>query len=103
MKKLVRDYTIQKMEKEGKNCIVKKVNEEEFLTALKASLLEEVHTLIHVDTKEEMQSEMADVFEILDAFLEVYNIEYVQVFAKKVSKAQSEGRYMQRIVLKINE
>ncbi|MFB4165606.1 phosphoribosyl-ATP pyrophosphohydrolase [Alteribacillus sp. JSM 102045] len=98
--KLVRDYIPQIIEKDGKKCIIRTLNEKEFATELKKKLQEETAEYLQADNDQEALEELADVMEIIHSFAEVHggNIEIVEKIRRE--KQESRGGFKDRIFLK---
>lgn len=89
MNKLVRDRIPEIMKKQGKNPVIKKVTDAEYLTYLYKKLREEVDELIADETAEEV----ADVLEVLHAICVHKGYSPQHVDQLKVEKAKSRGGF----------
>jgi len=65
--KLVRDRIPEIIENSGKKANYRVLSEEEYKQALKDKLLEEVNEFLAAETEPEIQEELADINEVLEA------------------------------------
>ena len=98
--KLVRDRIPEIIGKEGKEAEIIILDDEQYLVELKAKLIEEA-TEVSLSTKrEEVLSELADVREVMDALMQVYEISPMEVSTIQALKAIKRGKFEKKIYLK---
>ena len=93
----IRDNIPEIIEKSGKECDVK-VLDEEYIHKLKEKIIEEAHEVYEAD-KKYIVGELADVLEIIEAIEKYYNIEHGAVEKKKQDKAIKNGRFDKKLLL----
>lgn len=94
--KLVRDKVPEIIREQGKEVVIEKADEEEYVEYLKKKLIEEVSEFINEDNLEEL----VDIREVL-AYLEVFYIESgVDVHTFQVHKRREKGGFGEGFVLK---
>lgn len=93
--KLVRDNIPEMIQKEGKQCSYRILNDNEFVTALKFKLKEEVFEFLESDNIEEL----ADVFEVLATILEVKKITRNDFKTVIDGKRTARGGFKKKILL----
>jgi predicted house-cleaning noncanonical NTP pyrophosphatase (MazG superfamily) len=93
--KLVRDLIPDIIEKDGKSCVTKTLDEKEFISALTTKLDEE--------TKEFMEdadiTELADVQEVINAIVEAKGLSQKEFENIRKAKEASRGGFDKRIFL----
>ena len=77
--KLVRDRIPEIIRKEGKEADIVILSDEQYLVELKAKLIEEATEVSLSKDREEILSELADVREVMDALMQVYEISPMEV------------------------
>ena len=82
--KLIRDNIPEIIEKSGKECDVKVLDDEEYIHKLKEKIIE---------------GELADVLEIVEAIEKYYKIDHGTVEEKKRAKAVSNGKFEKKLLL----
>lgn len=96
--KLVRDNIPEILA--GKNIkIEQKILEdnEEYLEALKAKLIEESKELSQAKTQEEVVEELADILEVYSNILKAYNLSHPEVEQIALKKNQEKGGFSKKI------
>lgn len=96
--KLIRDNIPEIIEKSGKECDVKVLDDEEYIHKLKEKIIEEAHEVYEAD-KKDIVGELADVLEIIETIEKYYNIEHGAVEKKKQDKAIKNGRFDKKLLL----
>ena len=98
--KLVRDRIPEIIRKEGKEAIIEILNDEQYVIELKAKLIEEAIEASKSSTRDEVLSELADVREVMDALMQVYEISPMEVSTIQALKAIKRGKFEKKIYLK---
>lgn len=98
--KLVRDRIPEIIRKEGKEAIIEILNDEQYGIELKAKLIEEATEVSKSSTRDEVLSELADVREVMDALMQVYEISPMEVSTIQALKAIKRGKFEKKIYLK---
>ena len=93
--KLVRDYIPQLIEANGKNCTVKRLDDQAYLAALDQKLCEELTEY----QQDHSMEELADLLEVIHAVIEARGFTYEKVEAIRKAKALERGGFSQRIWL----
>lgn len=96
--KLIRDNIPEIIEKSGKECDVKLLDDEEYIHKLKEKIIEEAHEVYEAD-KIDIVGELADVLEIIEAIEKYYSIEHGAVEKKEQNKAIKNGRSDKKLLL----
>ena len=96
--KLIRDRVVQSIEKDGRIAITRKLDDQEYTDELRKKLLEEVKELLNAHG-DAIVEEMADVYEVLEHLLAVYQIEEEDLLIVKAKKAQIKGKFKKRLFL----
>lgn len=99
--KLVRDRIPEKIRKDrGKEPPTRTLsNDKEFLEYLAKKLLEEGSELGYSLTHGNFTEEMADVFEIITAMLQVKNLTIEDIIAMQKEKREKNGAFEKRILM----
>lgn len=96
--KLVRDKIPEIIHQSGNQCEVATMSEVEFSQALRDKLIEEAQEVITA-SPDNLVSELADLQEVIDSLLVLYEIEH-QVVAKAQERKRAErGGFQQRLNL----
>lgn len=97
--KLVRDFIPQIIEKTGKQYDTRILKEEEYITALKTKLGEEVEEYLEASNDQDSLEELADVLELLHALAKTHGASIEQVEAIRQEKAEKRGGFEERVYL----
>lgn len=100
--KLVRDRIPEIIENDHKTCKTKTLDNNEYLECLKTKLLEECHEEIDAEG-EDINKEIADVLEVLEALENTLHIDHQEVLSIKQKKARSNGAFDKKIYLEYVE
>lgn len=97
--KLVRDNIPDIIVKNGGLPHTRVLHTEEFVTALRAKLLEEAHELVAATSHEEALEELADVLEVVDTLRTVYAVDADRLAGLQQAKRAKRGGFTGRIYL----
>ena len=98
--KLVRDRIPEIIHKEGREADFVVLNDEQYLVELKAKLIEEATEVSLSKDRDEILSELADVREVMDALMQVYEISPMEVSTIQALKAIKRGKFEKKYYLK---
>lgn len=96
--KLVRDRIPEIIQAAGRKCAIETMSEEEFHQVLRDKLIEEAQE-VAAAASTELVTELADVFEVIDALMAVYSIDREVVLAEQKRKRIDRGSFSRRIRL----
>ena len=96
--KLVRDRIPEIIMGAGKMPITRRLNDEEFVAALKLKLVEETNELILAEGLD-IAGEVADVLEVVSAFCDALGISQQEIDKVRSCKAKARGTFRNRIYL----
>lgn len=96
--KLVRDLIPEIIRNDGRECEVMEMSESEYFQALRKKLIEEAQEAA-IAKSEELVSELADLYEVIDAIMAAYGIERDLVLAKQAQRRAERGGFNKRIRL----
>jgi predicted house-cleaning noncanonical NTP pyrophosphatase (MazG superfamily) len=98
--KLVRDKIPDIIKEDGKECKYHVANYDEYKSRLYEKMREELDEFINTPCYEEA----ADMYEVLSAICEAHDMNMVRVEMAAIDKAETRGRFQDRIVLEeVNE
>ncbi len=97
--KLVRDAIPELIRRQGKRCEVTVLTEEQYLHALKEKLVEEAREATQTTTHRDLVTELADLFEVLDALMIVYDITTQTIQKEQERRRKERGGFQQRLCL----
>ena len=95
--KLVRDRTVERLEKA--NCIVKYriMDSKEYINELNKKLLEEAKEVIDATSTTELISELADILEVVHAIGAAHGVSLEDIEAKRRSAHDARGGFAAKI------
>ena len=93
--KLVRDRIPEYIKTKGEKVIFHAADEKEYSEKLKEKLVEEVNEF---NTEQNME-ELADVLEVIDAFIDYKKFDKKELEVIKKQKVEKRGAFKKRIVL----
>lgn len=96
--KLVRDGIPQIIEENGGAAEIRILEDEEYKQLLKEKLVEEAKEVVGAD-QDNLIEELADVRTVIDAILEVNNLDWQNVLDKQIEKDKKRGKFQKRIYL----
>jgi predicted house-cleaning noncanonical NTP pyrophosphatase (MazG superfamily) len=97
--KLIRDNIPTIIEKDNRACIVSVLDDEKFYLELKKKLIEEANEVLAASTRDELISEIADMYEIIDKLKGIYSIEDLEVSKIQNLKAEKNGKFEKKLFL----
>ncbi len=97
--KLVRDNIPSIIKEDGKECITKILNDEEYELALRKKLIEEATELFEAKSIEEKVYELADIYEVIEYILMVNKIDKRKVDIMRIKKNMQKGSFEDKIFL----
>ncbi len=93
--KLVRDLIPEIIRADGRVALIHTADDAEFAVRLREKLSEEVQEYLAAESLEEM----ADLFEVIEAILELNGWSFEAVAAEQQRKREARGGFRRRIVL----
>lgn len=98
--KLIRDKIPALVESQGKTASIRKLaDDKEYLKYLLAKLIEEAAELAHAETSHNQEEELADVYEVLDAVLELLKLSRADITIVQDEKRQKRGGFKERLLM----
>ncbi len=98
--KLVRDKVPQIIKENEQIPTIRKLDEEDFVNELLRKLEEEIQEVIGArNDKEELMAEIGDVYEVVDAIIDLYKLDKNLILELQKKKKQERGRFEERIYL----
>jgi predicted house-cleaning noncanonical NTP pyrophosphatase (MazG superfamily) len=101
--KLVRDKIPEIIKKDNAKARFKVLNKEEFRSELFKKLDEEMGELRQAQNSEEMINELVDIYEILDALVDEYELSKQELVTEKLKKKSQRGGFKDRLFLECVE
>ena len=96
--KLVRDRIPEIIEQTGNSATCRELSADEFRLALRAKALEEAQELFDA-TDDALLSELADLEEVVDAILTMYDHSREELEAARARKNEERGAFKRRLFL----
>jgi predicted house-cleaning noncanonical NTP pyrophosphatase (MazG superfamily) len=96
--KLVRDRIPEIIRHQGSECEVREMSESEYCQALLAKLIEEAQEAATAEPQE-LVTELADLYEVIDTIMKVYDIDRDLVLAEQEKRRIERGGFTTRIRL----
>ena len=96
--KLVRDRIPELIRNDGYTCDTTTMDEREYQDALRAKLVEEALEAASAN-EETMVTELADLYEVINALMSEYNIDITAVRNEQRRRQEERGGFEQRIRL----
>ncbi len=96
--KLVRDRLPEIIKKNGINCEFITMKEPEYYQALRQKLLEESQEAAAA-SPEDLVTELADIYEVIDTIMEIYGISHQRVISAQRQRRQERGGFQNKIKL----
>lgn len=102
--KLVRDNIPEIIKAENKEPIIKILNDEDFIVELFKKLEEESEELIQAKgNNSEMEKEIGDIYEVIDAIIDYYNLDKEAINKLKQERKIKRGGFAKKIFLQSAE
>ena len=99
-KKLWRDNAIAMMEeKHGSKINWRRLDEQEFNQQIRIKLLEEAEEVVATQSRTELISELADLYEVIDSLITVNAIRIEEIITEQVRKRSERGSFSGRKVV----
>lgn len=92
--RLVRDRVV-----EDPDALVHIASDDEYHCRLKDKLFEEAREFVEAESIEEL----ADILEVLEAFMDLYKIDRALLYHVKDQRARREGRFHKRLILCVDK
>ncbi|HEY9295691.1 MAG TPA: nucleoside triphosphate pyrophosphohydrolase [Phormidium sp.] len=96
--KLVRDKIPEIIQQSGSKCETLILAESEYRQALRHKVVEEAQEIAVAD-EENLVTELADIYEVIDAIIEIYGINRELIIAEQIRRRQERGGFQKRIKL----
>lgn len=96
--KLVRDKIPEIIKQSGNNCEISCFSAGEYNQALKLKLIEESQEIVKAKP-EDLITELADLYEVIDCLLEAESIPEETVIEEQIKRKQERGSFQSRIKL----
>ena len=96
--KLVRDRIPEMIQLEGRTCGVDTLPDEGFAQALRTKLIEEARE-VSESAPDKLITELADLYEVIDALLTLHNIDDASVIAEQGHRHTKRGGFEKRLRL----
>lgn len=97
--KLVRDYIPQIIKEDGRNPIIRILNDEEYKEMLEAKLLEEYNEVLEAKTSEDRIEELGDMLEIMQALATLEDKTLEDIISTAKIKRLKRGGFEKKIFL----
>ncbi len=96
--KLVRDRIPEIIQNAGKQCDIETLSDADYRQALRAKLIEEA-TEAAGASDDRLETEIADLYEVIDAILTAYNLDRADILATQTQKRRDRGGFSDKIQL----
>jgi predicted house-cleaning noncanonical NTP pyrophosphatase (MazG superfamily) len=96
--KLVRDRIPDIIQAAGKTCAVETLSQDDFEAALRAKLVEE-STEASAASADQLVTELADIYEVIDALMALHQIPPEVVLAEQARRREARGGFAKRLQL----
>ena len=102
--KLVRDNIPEIMKADNSEPTIRILDDEEFIVELFKKLQEESEELIQAKgNKLEMQKEIGDIYEVIDAIIDYYNLDKEAIIKLKQERKIKRGGFAKKVFLQSAE
>lgn len=96
--KLIRDKIPDIIQQSGLKCETLTLSESEYRQSLRQKVVEEAQEIAAVDD-ENLITELADIYELIDAIMEAYGINRELIIAEQMRRKNERGGFQKRIKL----
>lgn len=96
--KLVRDKIPEIIQQSGLKCETLTLSESEYRQALREKVVEEAQEVAAAD-EQNLITELADIYEVIDAIIENYGINRELIIAEQIRRRQERGGFQKRVKL----
>ena len=96
--KLVRDKIPEIIQQSGLKCETLTLSESEYRQALREKVVEEAQEIAVAD-EENLITELADIYEVIDTIIEIYGINRELIIAEQIRRRNERGGFQKRIKL----
>lgn len=97
--KLVRDLIPQIIEADGKACVVRKLDDRDYITEVNKKMHEELAEYEEADTVEDSVEELSDLLELIHAAAAYHGVTVEELETVRAEKAKTRGGFTERIYL----
>ncbi|WP_226036717.1 nucleoside triphosphate pyrophosphohydrolase [Aquibacillus saliphilus] len=97
--KLVRDLIPQIIEKSGKQYSTRTLDDNEYITALRTKLEEELNEYLKADNDQDSLEELADLMELIHALAKTHGASIEQVEKIRQQKEEQRGGFNDKVFL----
>jgi len=97
--KLIRDKIPEVIEDSGKSYKIRKLDDREYLEKVKEKIIEETNELVESKSRVDIINEIADVYEIIEALMDIKKITPSEVSKVKENKKVSRGAFDKKLLL----
>jgi predicted house-cleaning noncanonical NTP pyrophosphatase (MazG superfamily) len=98
-RKLVRDRIPEVIRTDGHIPIVRTLSDGEYCEALRVKLGEEAKEVLEAGSPDELEKEVGDVEEVLDALIAAYGLDRERVARKRSERKEKRGGFTKRLFL----
>ena len=97
--KLVRDKIPDKIINNGELCETRILHDEEYEIELNKKLIEEANEVVNANDNEEIKEELADLYEVMSAKLDIMGISFSEIEEIAEYKREKRGSFKKKIYL----
>jgi predicted house-cleaning noncanonical NTP pyrophosphatase (MazG superfamily) len=101
--KLWRDKSVETLEKAGSRITWHVLDDTAFLAQLRNKLMEEAEEVVQAKDRKEVVGELADLFEVVDAFIAVSGIKKSEILEAQIEKQKMRGSFAGRKFVEVAE
>ena len=98
-RKLIRDRIPEIIRANGSICEIDVMDEQSYRVALSQKLIEEALEAAAAASERDLVTELADLYEVVDALMACYHISPTQVHREQIQRRTIRGGFSQRIRL----
>jgi len=98
--KLIRDKVPAIIKKDGREPTVRKLNDNEYVIELFKKAFEEIREAEEAGgNKKELEKEIGDVYEVIDAIISYYNLDINEIKRLQEKRKKERGSFLKRVFL----